>query len=76
MVRERHQPRSATAPSTHALLITKAPELADLIKEAWAKQPDARPTAAELHRRLENVLKKRGGPVTCLKCEDTTSTAV
>jgi serine/threonine protein kinase len=55
--------------------IAKAPDLIDLMKEAWAKDPTVRPTAAKVHQRLVDVLKKfPGSSATCLKCEDTPNT--
>lgn len=41
--------------------VPEAPELNELIEQAWAKEPTSRPTAAELHRRLVDVKKKFSG---------------
>jgi len=38
--------------------LSEAPELDDIIREAWAKEPDGRPTAAKMRDRLEEVMKK------------------
>ncbi|CAM6000577.1 unnamed protein product [Sphagnum balticum] len=41
--------------------VPEAPELIELIEEAWAKDPNMRPTAQQLHERLAVVLTKFPG---------------